>query len=77
MDTTPQTLEHSILQAVQLLPVGWAVEIMVEKGFVSISCVNPEGEDETFLMDDKNMAEMVESATAQACYVDMVENLEA
>lgn len=71
MDATPQTLEHSILQAVQLLPVGWAVEIMVEKGFVSISCVNPEGDDETFLM-----AEMVESATAQACYVDMVENLE-
>lgn len=71
------TLEESILAAVQLLPQGWAVEIMVEKDFVSITCVNPDGQDEEYVKEGKeSMAELVTSAAAQACYIDMKENME-
>lgn len=72
----PETLEEVIIQATQLLPAGWAIEINIERDRVEIACVNPEGQDEPYQMEVESMAQMVYNALSQACYVDMKEHLE-
>lgn len=75
MTVQPQTIEEVFLSAVQLLPEGWGVEIVIMKDLLQISCVNPEGQDEEYA-DADTTAQQITNAVAQACYLDMLEGQE-
>lgn len=75
MAAQPQTIEEVFLSAIQLLPEGWGVEIILKKDLLQISCVNPEGQDEVYAEGDST-AQQITNAVAQACYVDMLEGME-
>lgn len=67
----PTNLEEVLLQAIQLMPTYWSVEIIVERGEVHISLVDPEGQDADFNTESNSTAQLVMNALAQACYTDM------
>lgn len=75
MAPQPQTIEEVFLSAIQLLPEGWGVEIILMKDVLQISCVNPDGEDVDYAEGDSTVQQLT-NAVAQACYVDMLEGIE-
>ena len=75
MAPQPQTIEEVFLSAIQLLPEGWGVEIILMKDVLQISCVNPNGEDVDYAEGDSTVQQLT-NAVAEACYVDMLEGVD-